>query len=257
MLLVASALNGYAIEASDGRIGTVSDLLFDDTTWKPRWLVVETGTWLSGRKVLLHPSTIGKADHEHRELAVTLTKQQVEASPGSYEDLPVTRQLQNTLYGYYGWDPLWGGGYFGESAGAIASPLSAPPMFGAGATAEIVGGEIMPDEGDPHLRSVADLIGYHIRATDGEVGHVENLLIDDVTWGIRYIIVDTKNWWPGKHVLLSPYAVRHISWEDQQVSVDVTQAHVKASPPWNPAEMIDQYYEKRLHTHYGWPGYGW
>lgn len=255
MLLVASALKGYAIEASDGRIGTVSDLLLDDSSWKLRWLVVDTGTWLSDRKVLLHPSAIGQPDHERRALPVNLTTHQVEASPGSMTDRPVSQQMESNLYRYYGWDPMWGGSsYFGT--GGIASPISAPPLFGADAR-DAATGDTLLDEGDPHLRSVAEITGYHIAATDGEVGHVENLLIDDVTWSVRYIIVDTKNWWPGKHVLLSPYAVSKIEWGVREVGVDVSKEKVRESPPWDPAAIIDQYYEKRLHTHYGWPGYGW
>ena len=255
MLLVASALKGYAIEASDGRIGTVSDLLLDDSSWKLRWLVVETGTWLSDRKVLLHPSAIGQPDHERQTLPVNLTTHQVEASPASMTDRPVSQQMESSLYRYYGWDPMWGGGsYFGT--GGIASPISAPPLFGADAR-DAAAGDTLLDEGDPHLRSVAELSGYHIAATDGEVGHVDNLLIDDVTWSVRYIVVDTKNWWPGKHVLISPYAVGKIHWDTRVVGVDVSKERVLESPPWEPSAIIDQYYEKRLHTHYGWPGYGW
>ena len=113
------------------------------------------------------------------------------------------------------------------------------------------------NDGDPHLRSTAAVTGYHIHASDRQIGHVENLLIDDVTWGIRYLIIDTKNWWPGKHVLMSPYAVPEISWSKHQVRLDVSRELVKSSPPWSPLDLIDQAYEERLHRHYDWPGYGW
>ncbi len=232
MLLVVSALKGYAIEASDGRIGAVNDVLFDDETWKMRWLVIETGTWLNERKVLVHPSAIGQADHERQELRVTLTKAQVKGSPDIFQGQPVSRQMEAHLFDYYGWDRYWGSSYFG--AGAIASPLSSPPYFGAGAINEAAGAEAGPDSGDPHLRSVAAV----------------------AAWDIRYLIVDTRNWWPGKHVLVSPYAVREISWSDRLIRLGVARDQVKASPPWDPADMIDEAYEKRLHGHYGWPGYG-
>jgi hypothetical protein len=256
MLLVGSALKGYVIQASDGEIGVVSDLLFDDTTWKLRWVVVDTGTWLATRKVLLHPSAVAKADHDRQELSVSLTKQQIEDSPDIFHDQPVSQRMENSLYDYYGWDPLWGGGYFG--GGAMASPLSPPSYFGAaplGQSASMV----LPraEEGDPHLRSIAAVNGYHIHATDGDIGHVENFLLDDTTWSIRYLIVDTRNWWPGQHVLVSPYAVREIDWAERHIVLDVTRAQVKDSPPWDPVAMIDTYYEKRLHRHYGWQGYGW
>jgi hypothetical protein len=99
--------------------------------------------------------------------------------------------------------------------------------------------------------------GYHIHATDGSIGHVENFLIDDVTWAVRYLIIDTRNWWPGAHVLISPYAVQSIDWGDQQIHLNVTREKVKASPPWNPVEVVEEMYERRLHGYYGWPGYGW
>ncbi len=255
MLLAVSALKGYAIEASDGGIGTVSDVLFDDQSWKLRWLVVDAGTWLSGRKVLIHPSAIRHADYERQELPVTLTKAQVEGSPGILQDQPVSRQMESQLHDYYQWDPYWGNGIFG--AGAIASPLAPSPYFGGAAVREADRAESDTDSGDPHLRSVAAVTGYHIHATDGEIGHVENFMIDDASWGIRYLVVDTRNWWPGKHVLMSPYAVREIDWSERQIRLDVTRSQVKGSPPWDPMDMIDQAHEKRLHSYYGWPGYGW
>lgn len=114
MLLAGSAFKGLVIEAKDGRIGTFSDMLFDDRTWKLRWMVVDTGNWLPGRKVLLHPSVISLDDFARGELSVRLTKQQVRDSPDIRQDQPVSRQMQDTLYGHYGWDPMWGGGnYFG------------------------------------------------------------------------------------------------------------------------------------------------
>lgn len=254
MLLITSALKGYAIEASDGRLGTVSDFLFDDKTWKVRWLVVDTGTWLSGRKVLIHPSAIGKVDDEQQELPVTLTKAQVERSPGIAQDQPVSRQMEANMYDYYQWDSGWGGSYFG--AGAIAAPLAAPPYFGETAVLEAERAESGWDSGDPHLRSVAEVAGYHVHATDGQIGHLETFRIDDAGWDIRYLIIDTRNWWPGKHVLMSPYAVREISWSERRIRLDVTRSQVKASPPWDPMDIIDQAYEKRLHSYYFWPGYG-
>jgi sporulation protein YlmC with PRC-barrel domain len=257
MLLVVSALKGYAIEASDGRLGTVSDFLFDDVTWKVRWLVVDTGAWLTGHKVLVHPSAIGQMDNDRRRLPVALTKAQVEASPDILQDQPVSRQMEDHLYDYYGWDPRWGGSsYFGTNPGAIASPLSPPPYFGGAAVREAAGDDPRADDGDPHLRSIAVVTGYHIHASDGEIGHVENFLVDDARWDVRYLIIDTRNWWPGQHVLISPYAVQDISWPDHQIRLDVARDQVKASPPWDPLDKIDQAYERRLHDHYGWCGYG-
>ncbi|NPD70298.1 PRC-barrel domain-containing protein (plasmid) [Lichenicola cladoniae] len=270
MLNAVSSLKGFEIQAKDGSLGTVSDFLFDDSTWKVLWMVVDTGRWLSGRKVLIHPSAVISAEYGERELKVALTKAQVKDSPDVGTDRPVSRQMQNDLYGYYGSDPLWGGsmfgaglyggsmnGFAGGGMGAIASPLSAPAYFGTAAVQEAERGETNHHEGDPHLRSIAEVTGYHVHSTDGDIGHIQDLLIDNASWGIRYLIVDTSNWWVGQHVLISPYAVQGVDWSERHVRLDLTRAKVKSSPSWNPYNVIDGEFEQRLHNHYDWPGYGW
>lgn len=264
MLNALSSLKGFEICAKDGSLGTVSDFLFDDSTWKVRWMVVDTGRWLTGRKVLVHPSAVISAEYGARSLSVALTKSQVEASPDILQDKPVSRQMQNDLYGYYGWDPLWGGGMFGGGLyggsiyggglGTIASPVS---YFGASALLEAERGEAHPDDADPHLRSITEVTGYHVHATDGDIGHIEDILVDNASWGIRYLIVDTSNWWAGRHVLISPYAVKSMDFYTRHVRLDIARERVKSSPAWNPVDTINSGYERRLHDHYDWPGYGW
>ena len=258
MLLAASALKGYEIQATDGRMGSVADTLFDDQSWKIRWLVIETGSWLSKRKVLVHPSAIRQADFANQSLTVALSKAQVEASPEIGQDEPVSRQMESRVFGHYGWDPYWGTSYFAQDGlmmGTAGLPLSLPFMGGAGLR-EVERPDVVPEDSDPHLRSTAEVTGYRIHATDGSVGHIENFLVDNVGWGIHHLVVDTKNWWPGKHVLVSPYAVRKVEWADREVVIDVSREVVKGSPPWDPAAVVERDYEQRLHTYYGWPGYG-
>jgi hypothetical protein len=258
MILVGSALKGFAIEASDGRIGTVSDFLFDDQSWQIRWMVVQTGGWLDRQKVLIHPSVIGPPDYHRNEITVRLSKQKVKDSPGILSDSPVSQQMQTDLYGYYGWDPLWGGSNYldGYTYGMGSTFLPVPhdrdtDLLETGRSGS------RRDDGDPHLRSLTAVVSYHIEAKDGAIGHVENFLIDDETWAIRYLIVDTRSWWPGQHVLISPYAVRAIDWSGSDVSLDVTREQVRGAPPWDPVKTIDRESELRLHGYYGWPGYGW
>ena len=200
MLQVISPLKGFAIEASDGRIGTVVDFLFDDASWKVRWLVIDCGTWLRGRKVLIHPSAISREDLERQQFVVALTKAQVEGSPELAEDQPVSQQMENQLYNYYGWDPLWGGANLSAIPGAMASPLMGPPYMGLGPTdeAEARGDGPTLRGADPHLRSVVEVTGYRVHAVDGEIGHIENLMLDGADWSVRYFIVDTRNWWFGQ-----------------------------------------------------------
>jgi hypothetical protein len=269
MLFALSALMRCPVEALNGRTGTVEDFLFDDETWRVRWMVVDTAAWLPGRKVLIHPSAIAPLDLGPRSgdrvplmsggpdlvLSVRLTKEQIEASPGVRDDEPVSRQMERHVQDYFGWDPYWGVSYFGRNA--IATALSPPPLLASAAAREPADTETHPGDGDPHLRSIREVKGYHLHAIDGEVGHVENFLPDNANWDIRYLVVATKNWWPGEHVLLAPYAVRSIDWESRHINLNVTRDRVKSSPPWDPITMIDQVGEKRLHSHYGWPGYGW
>lgn len=264
MLNVVSSLRNLEIHATDGMLGTVSDFLFDDNTWQVRWMVVDTGNWLPGRKVLVHPSAVVSADFDGRQLSVSLTMTQVKESPDLLRDRPVSRQMQNDLYSYYGWDPLWAGGAFGGglqggamfggvARGAIASPLSAPVYFGANAVREAEHGVVEVGEGDPHLRSVAEVTGYHVHATDGNIGHVEDFLIESESWAIGYLIVDTSNWWVGQHVLISPQAVKNVDWSDHSIEVDLARDKVRSSPSWNRADSITCEFERQLHQHYNWP----
>lgn len=253
MLFAISVLKGYAVAASDGEIGTVSDFLFDDQSWKIRWLVVDTGAWLPGRKVLVHASAMASPDPEREQLPVQLTKAQVESGPDILEHQPVSRKMEAHLYDYYGWDPNWGSSYFGP--GAMTSPLSSPPLVGEVAVAEETETELQADDADAHLQSVVDVTGYRIHASDGEIGHLEDFVVDHANWDVRYLGLDTRNWLPGQHVLIAPFAVREIDWPERQIHLNITRAQVKASPPCDSIEMVDRAYQQLLHGHYGWPVY--
>jgi uncharacterized protein YrrD len=242
------AFKGFSVEANDGKIGTVSDFLFDDSTWKLRWLVVDTGSWLLDRKVLVHPSAIDKVDTPAQAVLVKLTRDQVQKSPGIATDEPVSRQMEYSLYGYYGVDPMWGGGYYADNA--MARPLAAPNFSATQVAAELHGSH---GPGDKHLRSLVEVTGYNIHATDGEMGHIEGFLIDDDGWDIRYLIGDTRNWWFGRHVLLSPTAVVSIAWDLHQVHLRLTGYKIKGSPPWTPTSFLDRAYEQVLQAYYEWP----
>ena len=165
-------------------------------------------------------------------MSVRLTRQQIEASPEAHEDEPLTKQMEAQLYDYYGWDPSWGSTYFG--ANAIVTSPAGPPIFAEAAARQAAGMESHRGEGDPHLRSVASVNGYHVHATDGDLGHVENFVADDANWDIRYLVIATRNWWPGKHVQLAPYAVKEIDWSEERINVNVTRDQVKSSPAWDP-----------------------
>lgn len=239
-IFALSALEDYDVVGSDGRVGTVKDFLFLDDRWKVRWLVVDVGSWLSRRKVLIHPSAIAEMDHGRQEVLVPLTRQQVQGSPDIGVDEKLSNSLEQRLFAYYGWDPDWGGGdLFARTEGA-------PP---------VLPGAVGESADDPHLRSFEAITGYRLRATDGEIGNVENFLVDRDGWNILYLIVGTGKWWFGKDVLLSPYAVAAIDWLNREILLNVSGEQVKSSPPWDPLKLIDAEYVERLHRHYGWPEY--
>jgi hypothetical protein len=246
----ASAINGYAIAASDGQIGTVSDFLFDDASWTVRWLVVDTGNWLSGRKVLLPPSVLGHLDAKKQECSVELTMQQIKDSPEIGTDRPVSRQMETSLYDYYGWSPYWGTGFNMGGFGFVPSLEATSPYLGPRRReAEITDAQRSHD--DSHLRSAAEVTGYHIHARDGEIGHVEDLLVEDADWSIRYLVVDTMNWWPGKKVLVSSRSAGEIGWTDKLVNLDVGRQRIKDSPAYDASTRLDRTYDERVLTYYG------
>ena len=250
MLTNTTNLKSFAIRAEDGELGTVEDFYFDDETWAIRYLTVATGGWLSGRGVLISPISVVGADWQARRLDVALTKKQVENSPDIDTHRPVSRHQEAEFFGYYGYPSYWGGPYmWGPNfypAGAAYAPI--------GAT-EPIADKTWKESADSHLRSTAAVMGYHIAAIDGDIGHVAGFLVDDETWAIRYLEVGTQNWWPGKKVLVSPAWIERVSWEDSNVYAALSRDAIKSAPEYFEPVRITREYEDRLHLHYGRPPY--
>lgn len=255
MLRKLSGLHGHSIGASDGDIGRIVDFYFDDESWTVRHVVVDTGGWLSGRQVLVSPMSFRSVDWEHDRVAVNLTKDQIENSPSIDTDKPISRQQEVDYYGYYGMPYYWTGPYrwglsgapFGYGAPAGVAPV--PPASGTAAEREVFARQHR--EGDPRLRSASAVNGYYLQARDGDIGHVEDFLVDDEDFAIRYLVIDTRNWLPGKHVLVSPDWVDRISWHDSSVYIDVPRQRIENSPEYDPARPVERPYETRLWDHYG------
>jgi hypothetical protein len=246
MLRSMKELKNYVIKATDGDIGTCKDFLFDDGQWKVRYMVADTRRWVPGRKVLVPPHTLGHADWESNQFAVDLTKEQIKRSPGIEANLPVSREKEQQLALHFGWDPYW---VRENLPGAAAFP---PPLLNAQsrtATAETE----TPKAGA--LRSMDEVTGYHIEATDGEIGHVEDLIVDDENWTVRYVVVDTRDILPGKKVLIAPRWVKSINWAGHQMSLDLTRDRIKNGPVYDPAAPINREQETHLYDYYGRPAY--
>jgi hypothetical protein len=263
MLRSMKDLEDYVIGATDGTIGHVKDFYFDDQAWVIRYLVVDTGDWLSSRKVLISPIAIGHPNWMDKVLPVSITKEQVKNSPDIDTEKPVSRQHEIQYLGYYGYPYYWGGA--GLWGGGIYPDILIPDYPDFVSTPDTVqseadkayaqAGAAQHQDDDPHLRSCQAVVSYHIQATDGDIGHVQGLLVDEETWAIRYLIVDTSNWWLGHQVLIAPQWIQNVSWPDATVSVSLTQQAVKDAPPFDSATQLDRKQEMGIHEHYGRAGY--
>ncbi len=244
MFLSVNDVQGYALQATDGRLGTVRDVLFDDRSWALRYLVAETGGWLARRKVLLAPAAFGTPDSQRKEFPVALSRQQVADSPPIEADAPVGVQIEAQLTRYYGWPSI--GGVDGPPAFGLV-PMGAPiPMACHSGT------RTEPAEtGNPHLRSAREIIGYGLEATDGAAGTVDDFLIDTAGWAIRYMVIDAGAWLDGRRILLPPPWVQAFDWTARRVNADLSRERVETSPDYDPAMPLSRQDEVRLFEHYG------
>ena len=262
MLRSIKDLEGYAISATDGAIGNVKDLYFDDRAWVVRYLVVETGAWLSSRKVLVSPIAVGRPDWARRLLSVRMTKEQVRNSPAIDTDKPVSRQHEMEFSGYYGYPYYWGGA---SAWGGGMYPNQMMPGNGGYGSPQAIRSEEQAayaraeEESnrteDPHLRSCEAVMKYHVHASDGAIGHVDGMLIDEETWAVRYLIINTSNGWQGHQVLVAPDWIDNVSWRDSKVSVKLTRQAIQDAPAYEQLSTLDRASEKSLYGHYGQAGY--
>ncbi len=245
MLRNASAVSNYVLLARDGEIGRCKDFLFDDKKWAIRYMVADTGKWLPGRKVLISPMMLGEPDWATRRFQVELTRQQVENSPPLEIDAPVSRQYEILYSQFFGTASYWDGK---NLWGSHPSPALLRAEQDKLAT-DFEG----PEENN--LRSIKEVTGYHIQASDDEIGHVEDFIVDDEAWSLRYIVVDTRNWLPGRKVLVSPQWAETVDWAQEKLWVDLTTDSIKNSPEYDPLAPINREYERKLYDYYGRPVY--
>jgi hypothetical protein len=249
MLTNSSQLKGLVIRATDGEIGTVDQLYFDDDTWAIRYVTVDTGGWIGGRDVLISPMSVVSIDWPSRRLDVALSKKQVKDSPSIDTHQPVSRQHEAAYLDYYGYPYYWGGPYlWGPSLNPAGMAMPAAGSM------QTIPERVRREWTDTHLRSTTEVTGYQIEAADGEIGHVDGFVVDDESWAIRYVEVATRNWWPGKKVLVSPAWIERVSWTDSKVFAGLTREAIQKAPEYA-AKPITRDYENRLYLHYGRPPY--
>ena len=219
-------LYGKKLGASDGEIGHIKDFYFDDQNWAVRYVVADTGSWLTGRKVLLSPHAFGRLDQAGKVLLVNLTRQQIEDSPSIESHKPVSRQYEEEYYRYYGWPYYWqGDGLWGMSGFPILElPSSALPS-------DPTTSSHWPGEGaDAHLRSTQAVNGYLLQASDGMLGHVCDFMMDDQSWVISQLVIKTGHRLSGKEVEIPASQVSRISWDESAVFIKLSQEAVEHSP---------------------------
>ena len=245
MLIHLKPLLSYVIRATDQNLGKVKDFYFDDQDWVIRYLVVDTGNWLPGRLVLIATDAMGLPEWNAEEFPVKLTAKKVENSPSIDLDQPVSRQKEQALRAYFQWPAYW------DLSGAPLARTVKP---------------VLPDEaqqaldqsndfGDPHLQNVNEVLDYSIQAVDGKIGHVDDFIIDDQSWHVKYMVVDTGNWLPGKKVLVAPGWIQDISWTDKIASVVHTREQIQSCPEFDPDIPLTRDYEQQIYQHYGYANY--
>ena len=258
----AGKLYGYPVQATgpaedrEDTVGQVSDFYFDDQEWLIRYVVVDTGPWLLGRQVLLDASVLGQPFESAQRLTVALTREQIENSPDIDLHRPVSRQQLLDLHGYYGWPlPI----YWGDMAipgwpiiGVYPTP-ALPEESARKAAAEDVAarGRAKEQRASPHLHSTRKVGKYRIQAIGGPVGHVEDFYINGDRWAIHYLLANTRQWLPGRKVLIAPEWIERLSWTESKVYVRLTREEIKTSPEHDPSLPITHQEEILLYKHYG------
>ncbi len=214
------SLIDYAMGATDGEIGNVEEFYFDDETWTIRYMIVKTGGWLFGRKVLISPEALQKPNWEKKEFPVNLTQEQIKNSPDIDTDMPVSRRMEIELYEHYPWQGYWGSAFYAGSTWGVISPA---PVLSV--TKEIISTE-RNSEDDEHLRSTQQVANYQVHATDGDIGHVYDFIIDDTTWQLKYLVIDTHNYFGGKKVLVDVKNIKEVSWGQSKIILAISKAVV-------------------------------
>ncbi len=251
MLKTLLEMRGYQLRAIDKDLGSVDDFYFDDRLWRIRYLVADTGNWLPGRNVLIGQEALERSEWEDKVFPVTLTSAEINDSPGIETDLPFSLQKEKELRQFFKWREYWDDDVFIQPAGF--TPMGVPG--GEAMEQSLKQGMNSPGklDGNPHLRSANEVQGYYIGAQDGEIGHVDDFIVEDTSWDIRYLVVDTQNWLPGKKVLISRKWVSAIDWNKQTVQVNMNRDMIEQSPEYDPNKPINREYEVRMYDFYGKP----
>lgn len=212
-------MTSYTVLATDGEAGKIDDLYFDEKTWGTAYAAVRIGSRIGGRRVFLPPTALGKPDWEREEFPVAYSKRQVMNSPDFAICLQAFREDERRDRNE-SWIPIW-----------MPSPdvgLGIMMLVNSEGSDKRLQNSSL-EEDDPHLRSANAVMGCRVHATDGTIGHVSDLLVDDSTWTVCYLVVSTSRWMPRRRVLITPQSVNTISRVEGLVYVDLTIRKLKSS----------------------------
>lgn len=237
-------LKGYIISAKDGTKGTANDFLIDEESWTIRYMVADLGKILPGKKVLIPRNFLIDSDWEKGHFNVDLTKDEIKGSPGLEEDLPVSRAYEALLHEHYGIEQYWPLAY-----GGVMTPtgMLRPPV-----PVEVTRDIVKEEDVDTSLRSFNEILGYHVECLDKKKGHVKNVVIDDETWQVIYLIVDISPWYKmSKKVMVAVNWINSINYPDQKIKINLESASLEEAPVFDPGEPVNKAYEKQLYDYYG------
>jgi hypothetical protein len=243
MLRQIRELGTYRLHATDGDIGHLEQFYFDDRDWKIKYFVVDIGTWLHGKKVLMLPSAITGVDAPTRTIITAFTKQQVQESDDIGKHKPEGLEQPHDYFLYLGWPHY--------VANALSDSEHGPVPGGA---PDPVKGKISEHSiraaYDEHLRSSKVVSRYHVMAVDGEIGQIEDGTVDDQTWTIQYLVSTVRTWWSAKRVLLPTEWIRLVSATESNVYVYLTRNSIATAPAFDPEKPLTLGLENDLHRHY-------
>ena len=245
MLRSLKELLGYELMATDGQIGNVEDLLLSDEDWMIRYLVLETGPWIFGRKVLISPEALLQPVWASQTFPVNLTREQVKSSPDVDLAKPVSRQYEEKLRAYHNWPVYWGGTH----------PMHGGPTY---VPPNLFKTKIKPEDAtyDTHLRSTHELLDYQVIATDGEAGMMDDFIVDDEGWQCRYLVLDTsEETGAEKKVLVALEWINSIEVEGMDIFIGLTREAIRFSPEFDPTVPVNRQYEEVLYDYHGKPKY--
>lgn len=242
MLRSLTEIKRFQLQGIDEEIGRCKDFLFDDKFWVIRYMVADTNKWLpGGRKVLISPISLGEPDWQQHKFSINLSRNGIKNSPSLDEHQPISHQYEVALFKYYGY------GYYWMDKGLWGNSSRSTPLVDKNTLEDTA--EIKAE--DRHLRSTDEVKGYRVHATDQEIGHIDDFILNDDNWAMPYLVIDTRNWFPGgRKILISHELIKSINWADNSVTVNLNAHQIHKSPPFDSARLIDPQYEIHLRQYY-------